>query len=71
MRFFFIGPRILGIRPGIILGASDFRKAFGAPRRGTVPGRSVLWSIASILLRGAVGGIIGAALASACILLWP
>jgi hypothetical protein len=32
MRFFFSGPRILGIRPGIILGASDFRKA-QAPRR--------------------------------------
>jgi hypothetical protein len=64
MRFFFIGPRILGIRPGISFGASDFRKA--SPRRGTVPGR-----IASILLRAAAGGIIGAALASACILLWP
>src|SRR5258708_39461574 len=37
MRFFFTGPRIFGIRPGISLGASDFRKAFGAPRRGTVP----------------------------------
>jgi T5orf172 domain len=28
MRFFFTGPRIFGIRPGVILGASDFRKAF-------------------------------------------
>lgn len=28
MRFFFIGPRIFGIRPGISFGASDFRKAF-------------------------------------------
>ncbi len=28
MRFFFIGPRILGIRPGISFGPSDFRKAF-------------------------------------------
>jgi hypothetical protein len=26
MRFFFQGPRILGIRPGIILGASDFSR---------------------------------------------
>jgi hypothetical protein len=31
VRFFFLGPRIFGIRPGISLGASDFRKAF-APR---------------------------------------
>ena len=30
MRFFFMGPRIFGIRPGISLGASDFRKAFAA-----------------------------------------
>jgi hypothetical protein len=28
MRFFFTGPRIFGIRPGISLGASDFRKVF-------------------------------------------
>jgi hypothetical protein len=34
MRFFFTGPRVMGIRPGISLGASDFRRAFkgsGAP----------------------------------------
>jgi hypothetical protein len=31
MRFFFLGPRIFGIRPGISLGASDFRKAFQIP----------------------------------------
>jgi hypothetical protein len=37
MRFFFIGPRILGIRPGISLRPSDFRKAFG-PTTGTVAG---------------------------------
>jgi hypothetical protein len=30
MRFFFTGPRVMGIRPGISLGASDFRRAFGA-----------------------------------------
>jgi hypothetical protein len=36
MRFFFLGPRIFGIRPGISLGASDFRKATGAlPPRDT------------------------------------
>jgi hypothetical protein len=43
MRFFFMGPRILGIRPGISLGASDFRKAF-APRgvtAGTMTGSFV------------------------------
>src|SRR5260370_12337146 len=38
MRFLLTGPRNFGIRPGISLSASDFRKAFGAPRRGTVPG---------------------------------
>lgn len=27
MRFFFSGPRILGIRPGVIFGASDFRSS--------------------------------------------
>src|ERR1700675_3910489 len=30
MRFFFMGPRILGIRPGISLSPDDFRKAFGS-----------------------------------------
>jgi hypothetical protein len=30
MRFFVIGPRILGIRPGVSFGPSDFRKAFAA-----------------------------------------
>src|SRR5882724_5163672 len=28
MRFFFMGPRIFGVRPGISLGASDLRKVF-------------------------------------------
>jgi hypothetical protein len=35
MRFFFMGPRILGIRPGVSFGPSDFRKAFGAKRGAT------------------------------------
>jgi hypothetical protein len=35
MRFFIIGPRILGIRPGVSFGPSDFRKAFGAKRGAT------------------------------------
>ena len=35
MRFFFIGPRILGIRSGVSFGPSDFRKAFGAKRGAT------------------------------------
>ena len=33
MRFFFTGPRILGIRPGISFGASDFRR-LTRPRQG-------------------------------------
>jgi hypothetical protein len=39
MRFFFSGPRVFGIRPGISLGASDFRGAFGSTT-STVRGRS-------------------------------
>jgi hypothetical protein len=35
MRFFFTGPRILGIRPGVVLGASDFRP-LSRPGRGAV-----------------------------------
>jgi Meiotically up-regulated gene 113 len=35
MRFFFIGPRIFGIRPGISFGPNDFRKAFA--RTSAVP----------------------------------
>lgn len=33
MRFFFSGPRIFGIRPGVIFGASDFNRVFGSSRR--------------------------------------
>jgi hypothetical protein len=32
MRFFFSGPRIFGIRPGIILGAEDFGRGRGTQR---------------------------------------
>jgi hypothetical protein len=42
MRFFFIGPRILGIRPGISFGASDLRKV-SAPQ-GTVKFRDLVMS---------------------------
>src|SRR5260370_24611534 len=35
MRFFLSGPRIMGVRLGVIFGASDFRKAFGAKRGAT------------------------------------
>ena len=37
MRFFFTGPRIFGIRPGISLGASDFRR-LSRPRQGATSG---------------------------------
>jgi hypothetical protein len=39
MRFFFTGPRVMGIRPGISLGVSDFRRAFGSTS-SSMPGRS-------------------------------
>lgn len=39
MRFFFMGPRVFGIRPGISLGASDFRRAFGSAS-SSMPGRA-------------------------------
>lgn len=35
MRFFFSGPRILGIRPGVILSANDFKRAFASPQKPT------------------------------------
>jgi hypothetical protein len=41
MRFFFMGPRILGVRPGISLGASDLRKVFGTTTT-TVRGRGTM-----------------------------
>jgi hypothetical protein len=37
MRLFFMGPRVLGIRPGISLGASDFRRAF---KGSSAPGKA-------------------------------
>ena len=38
MRFFFMGPRVFGIRPGISLSPNDFRRAFGTTTT-TVRGR--------------------------------
>jgi len=44
MRFFFIGPRVMGIRPGISLRPSDLRRFFGATtplERGAMTGSFV------------------------------
>lgn len=38
MRFFFTGPRVLGIRPGISFGADDFRK-LARPRQASGAGQ--------------------------------
>jgi hypothetical protein len=56
MRFFFSGPRILGIRPGIILGASDFRRS--AQPRQTIAGR-MTGSFVYVISNGVGGYKIG------------
>jgi hypothetical protein len=54
MRFFFFGPRILGIRPGISLGASDFRRAFGSTT-STVRGRGAMTGSFVYVIEGHAG----------------
>jgi hypothetical protein len=51
MRFFFTGPRIFGIRPGIIFGASDLRKVFGTTAT-TVRGRGAMTGSFLYVIRG-------------------
>jgi hypothetical protein len=55
MRFFFSGPRILGIRPGIILGASDFRRAFGSTTT-TTRGRGAMTGSFVYVIANGIGG---------------
>jgi hypothetical protein len=54
MRFFFMGHRILGIRPGISFGASDLRKAFGTTTT-TVRGRGAMTGSFVYVIEGESG----------------
>jgi hypothetical protein len=57
MRFFFTGPRILGIRPGISFGASDFRR-LTRPRRD-VAASQMTGSFVYVISNGIGGHKIG------------